>query len=248
MPNFEVLAADNHQSLKIDEPKLVATFAKQHMLNVEITECVNAATEFPLFFSRVAQGNSWTVSALCSFMPGQHMFCPTQTEWTAHYTPMSLRTLPLSIQYNGGQQTTMVDIDNPAVNQETGESLYNSASRPTPYLSSKLKQLDERLSAFNQTQSVLKHVESLGLIQAVDLIIEFASGEHQRINGLATVNENQLKSLSADVLFELNNQGVLAPLYSLLGSILQVNRLIRLHNQRYTESQIKNIKFETSKS
>lgn len=249
MPNFESLSADKHSQLFVDEQKLIATFAKQHMVHVEVAECVNASTEFALFFSRIANGKGWTVSALCSFVPGQNLFSPSAEQWTAHYTPMSLRTLPLSMQYDEqNQSTVMLDTAHSAVSSHHGEALYNAANRPTPYLSNKLKQLDERVSAFAQTQSILANAEKLGLIQPVDLILEFANGEQQRINGLATVNENALKGLSAQTLHELNTQGVLAPMYSLLGSILQVNRLIRLHNGRYPENQIKNIKFETSKS
>ena len=99
-----------------------------------------------------------------------------------------------------------------------------------------------------QTAVMLNQLNEMGLIHAVDLIIEYKDNTNQRVGGLATVNEQRLQNLSADELATLNQKGLLNVLFSILGSIFQVNRVIRLHNTKFPGRAVNNIKFETSKS
>lgn len=98
MPNFQTLSADSHSDVTIDESKLPLTFSKFHLVNVEIKEAVQAASEYPLFFSRASNNQYWTISALCGLAPQENVF-ETQGSWLAHFTPMSLRTLPFTLSF-----------------------------------------------------------------------------------------------------------------------------------------------------
>ena len=99
-----------------------------------------------------------------------------------------------------------------------------------------------------QTAVMMNQISEMGLIHSVDLIIEFKDNTSQRVGGLATVNEQRLQNLTAEELANLNQKGLLNVLFNILGSILQVNRVIRLHNTKFPDRAVNNIKFETSKS
>ena len=192
MPNFQTLSSDLHSEIRVDESKLTATFAKFHLVNVEIKEAGQASCEYPLFFSKAANNQYWT--------------------------------------------------------QNAGETLFLSSKRPTAYLDNKKKLLSERVSAMQQTAALLNQVSEMELIQPVDLIIEYADNTQQRVGGLATVNEHRLQNLSSDEMALLHEKGLLNVLFNVLGSIFQVNRVIRLHNTKFPSRAVKNVKFETSKS
>lgn len=246
MPHFEVLSAQAHGHIRVDEPQLVGEFARRHMLNIELREAIQAASEFPLFISKVSNTNSWAISALCGLAPGENVFCQ-QHQWLAHYTPLCLKTLPLLIQMNDQGSQTLLDTQSVAISEDKGEALYLSTGRPSAYLNAKQKLLAERVAAMSQTTELLNQLAELDLFQPVDLIIEFADNTQQRVGGLYSLNEQRIQELSPAQLASLNKHNTLSVLFNILGSIFQVNRLIRLHNSRFTERAVSNIKFETSK-
>ena len=253
MPNFEVLTADKHSDVRVDEGKLAKTFANFHLVNVEIKEAVQASSEYPLFFSKVSNQQRWTISALCGFAPKENVF-ETQGTWLAHVTPLSLRTLPFTLSFESDPTTpeTLLDMDSPAVaksntGKDSGDALFLSSGRPTAYLDNKQKLLKERVDAMQQTASLLGELAELALIQPTDLLIEYADKTQQRVGGLAMLNEERLQQLSPDTLSALNKKGVLSVLFNILGSVFQINRVIRLHNTKFPTRLISNVKFEISK-
>lgn len=249
MPTFETLSADTHSTLTIDESKLASTYSKFHLLNIEIKEAVQASSDFPLFFSKSTEAKYWTISALCGLAPQENVF-ETQGTWLGHYAPLSLRTLPFIVRLGneGQQQEVLIDVDSPAISSQNGEALFLSSKRPTAYLDNKKKLLDERVTAMQQTAVMMNQISEMGLIHTVDLIIEYKDNTNQRVGGLATVNEQRLQNLTSEELASLNQKGLLNVLFNILGSILQVNRVIRLHNTKFPDRAVNNIKFETSKS
>lgn len=253
MPNFEVLTADKHSDVRVDEGKLAKTFANFHLVNVEIKEAVQASSEYPLFFSKVSNQQRWTISALCGFAPKENVF-ETQGTWLAHVTPLSLRTLPFTLSFESDPTTpeTLLDMDSPAVaksntGKDSGDALFLSSGRPTAYLDNKQKLLKERVDAMQQTASLLGELAELALIQPTDLLIEYADKTQQRVGGLAMLNEERLQQLPPETLSALNKKGVLSVLFNILGSVFQINRVIRLHNTKFPTRLISNVKFEISK-
>lgn len=253
MPSFEVLTADKHSDVRVDEGKLAKTFANFHLVNVEIKEAVQASSEYPLFFSKVSNQQRWTISALCGFAPKENVF-ETQGTWLAHVTPLSLRTLPFTLSFESDPTTpeTLLDMDSPAVaksntGKDSGDALFLSSGRPTAYLDNKQKLLKERVDAMQQTASLLGELAELALIQPTDLLIEYADKTQQRVGGLAMLNEERLQQLPPETLSALNKKGVLSVLFNILGSVFQINRVIRLHNTKFPTRLISNVKFEISK-
>ena len=125
--------------------------------------------------------------------------------------------------------------------------MFLSSGRPTAYLDNKQKLLKERVDAMQQTASLLSELAELALIQPTDLLIEYADKTQQRVGGLAMLNEERLQQLSPETLSALNKKGVLSVLFNILGSVFQINRVIRLHNTKFPTRLISNVKFEISK-
>ena len=69
MSDYEVLEPSRHAQLRIDEQQRTQLFTQRHMVNIELKEAVQAAADFPLFISKVADNSRWAISALCYYCP-----------------------------------------------------------------------------------------------------------------------------------------------------------------------------------
>jgi len=84
-------------------------------------------------------------------------------------------------------------------------------------------------------------------ILGVDLALNYADGQTNRIRGLSMIHEDNLQSLPSERLTELRDRGYLAPIYAMLFSVFQLNALIRRNNAAEGTTKIKNINLEVSK-
>lgn len=248
MADYQLLDPAIHSELRINEEQRAALFAEHHMVNIELKEVVQAASDFPLFISKISDSSQWAVSALCGLAPSENVFVD-DNQWLAQYTPLSLQTLPFILKSQGPQSEAdlLIDCHSSALSKSQGEPLYLSSGRFTVYLNNKKKLLTERVAAMAQTRGLLHEMASLGLFRPINLVLLFADGSRQKIGGLYGLDEQALHALPAEDLKKLNTHNTLAALFNILGSVFQVNRLIRLHNQKFPNRTVSNIKIETNK-
>jgi len=69
------------------------------------------------------------------------------------------------------------------------------------------------------------------LLQELELNIGLSTGEKKKLVGIFTVNEEKVKELSDDKVVDFHKRGLFVPIYSMLGSLSQINRLVQLRNQ-----------------
>lgn len=235
--------------------------ARQHLLNLRAHEIGRVLCDLPVFFSRASNGQ-YLVSALCSFVPGQNLWVQ-QAQWQALYLPMCLQTYPLFLL--GGpaaaEQRLGIDLtalcaapqaaDAPAATDPAailGEALFDGNGQPTLYLSRQRALLGADVQQDFLTYQFCRTLVQWQLLKAVDLVLQMQDGSLQTIQGLATVDEDKLQSLSPEQLSQLQQQGYLALLHGILMSIYQLNGLIRRHNQRPELPGVKSVRLELSRS
>ncbi len=235
--------------------------ARQHLLNLRAHEIGRVLCDLPVFFSRASNGQ-YLISALCSFVPGQNLWVQ-QAQWQALYQPMCLQTYPLFLLGGPDAATSRLGIDLTALqstaataatstatapNPTLGEALFDSRGQPTLYLSRQRALLEADVEQDFLTYQFCRTLVQWQLLKAVDLVLQMQDGSLQTIQGLATVDEDKLASLSAAQLAQLQQQGYLALLHGILMSIYQLNALIRRHNQRPELPAVKTVRLELSRS
>lgn len=233
--------------------------ARQHLLNLRAHEIGRVLCDLPVFFSRASNGQ-YLISALCSFVPGKNLWVQ-QAQWQALYQPMCLQTYPLFLLGGPDAATSRLGIDLTAMktaaiaadtatapNPTLGEALFDSKGQPTLYLSRQRALLEADVEQDFLTYQFCRTLEQWQLLKAVDLVLQMQDGSLQTIQGLATVDEDKLQSLSAEQLAQLQQQGYLALLHGILMSIYQLNGLIRRHNQRSELPAVKTVRLELSRS
>ena len=80
------------------------------------------------------------------------------------------------------------------------------------------------------TENFIKELEENDLLQELELHIDLASGEKKKLTGIFTVNEDKVKSLADDKVLDFHKRGLFVPIYAMLVSLGQVNRLVQLRN------------------
>ena len=80
------------------------------------------------------------------------------------------------------------------------------------------------------TENFIKELEENDLLQELELKIDLSTGEKKKLTGLFTVNEDKIKALADDKVLDFHKRGLFVPIYAMLGSLAQMNRLVQLRN------------------
>jgi hypothetical protein len=258
MHQLIALSVSNQLATAVVADAALVYARSQHLLNVRINEISQLLADVPVFFSRHQQTGQWLLSGLYSVTPAQNLWVQ-QGQWLGSYQPVCMQTYPLML---GTDPSQLMLVDDSRVLQQGATPgampLFSENGQPSEYLRRQKAMLDNDLQQEYLTFQFVKAVNALGLIKELDLHLMLADGSSQVIKGLATVDEDQLQSLSAEQLQQLQQQGYLLLLHAMLLSITRLNRLIQLHNlrpdgQRPDAQQpgsqlLKSIKLEISRS
>jgi hypothetical protein len=90
------------------------------------------------------------------------------------------------------------------------------------------------------TENFIKELQENDLLQEIELNITLAAGEKKKLVGIFTINEEKVKGLSDDKVLDFHKRGLFVPIYSMLGSLSQVNNLVKLRNLS-SETKVSNV-------
>ncbi|GAA0665325.1 SapC family protein [Rheinheimera tangshanensis] len=257
MSMFVELTAQTHAQTAVIKNAPLRFAVRLHMLNIQVTEISKLIGDLPVFFSRHQTSGQWLISALCSFTPGQNLFVQKE-QWLASYQPVSMQTYPLSLSQAKPTKLAITmdkDVICPAT-EANAHALYTVDGQASVFLRQQVTMLETGLQHEYLSYQFIKTITELGLIKELDLHLLQQDGRSQIIKGLATVDEDKLQTLTAEQVYQLQQQGYLLILHAMLLSITQLNKLIQLHNQRYSgaDSQdqqlglLKSVRLELNRS
>ncbi len=248
MATLTALKASEHGALKLKTETGVIFAQSAHMLPLRVTEVAQATVDFPVMISRMSNG-TMSLSALTSFEPHKNLFV-SGGEWTSSFQPVAMKTYPfflMKAEDGSANPVLGIDGDSKALSGEKGEAIFDKKGK----LSLTVKQLQAQLLEDSKnmvhTFQFFETLEEFELIRSVDLGLNYADGQTNRIRGLSMIHEDNLQSLSSERLTELRDRGYLAPIYAMLFSVFQLNALIRRNNSFAETKHIKSINLEVSK-
>ena len=235
-----------HLDLRVKPSSNVALAAKQQIMKLRVTEVAKAVTSFPVFFTRDPRNGAWVLSALSSFEQNQNLFVK-QHRWDTAFQPTSVQTHPIYLMqspHKDNSYTLGIVEQSDAFSNEDGEPLFDSKGRPSLYLSRIQKLLEADINNDFQTMKFSEKLAELDLLKAVNLSIQYQDDSVQNLNGLHTLDEDKLQSLSESQLLELNKLGYLVPIHAMLISIYQLNSLVKKSNEGQGVRAVKQLKIE----
>lgn len=250
MTKLVELSSNEHKKLNVIPSAIIEYASKQHVLPVSAVEIAHAATCFPVFMSRNKVDGGWSFSAMTGFLLNQNLFVE-KGAWQPVYQPSALRTYPLYLMKSPKDSekfTVGFDPQNSAFSLSEGKELFVAEGKPSEHLAAVTKLLENELQHMQASFHFANTLENLGLLKAIDLKVIYVNEQYSTIQGLHTIDEDKFKTLPAETLAQLNEQGYLMPIHAMLMSIYQLNVLINKNNEHTGNVPISTVKMEVTKA
>ena len=236
MSNYALLNNVDHADIRVitDRSARYRDDIKQSL--VFPFEFRNVQACYPILFQQHSEGDFYPL-ALFGFQEKENLFLD-ESGWQAPYIPAMVRREPFLIGFQDsdsrGESQRMrvlsIDMDHPRVNTEHGEPLFQPLGGRTPFLEGVANLLETIYAGIEHNKSFVGALQELDLLESVTLEIELKDGSRNQLIGFHCLNEDKVRALSAEVLGDLNERGYLMPLFMVLASMGNIQRLVELKN------------------
>lgn len=223
------LSPSEHKKAFIDPIRAINDFRTAQVVRLRVPEVGNAACCFPVVFTKDPQMGSWDISALTSLEPESNLFIG-DGQWLGVYSPLAIRTHPVCLAKFEDQEQVSLALRSEDLST-SGVELYDDHGRPTEHLRTVEQALHEDLSGASATQVFCRQLQSLELIQPINIKVLYQDDTSRTLEGLYTLDQDRLSALVDSALLELQKRGYLMAMHSMLTSLFQLNRLIKRHNE-----------------
>lgn len=229
------LSREKHRDWRIEPTTNYAFAAKTNSVYIAGAEFMRAAKEYPIVFSRRADGAVFPV-VLLGFKNEQNLFVDNKGTWQAGYIPAYVRRYPfiLAETSQDGEANFTVCLDEAyegfTRSRDKGQTLFDEAGEPSGLLEHSMEFLKEYQGHINLTNAFCKQLQALDLLETVRADIALADGEKQALGGFLCVNRSKLKQLQTDKLAHLVQRDQLELVYSHLLSLSNLDNLLKRGN------------------
>ena len=237
--HFEVINNQDHSDIKIITENR-ATLGDAVMQAMALPfEFRNLQAWYPIFF-QIDRDDNYYPLALMGFEEDENLFL-AEPDWKAGYIPAMMRRGPFLIGMKDAkdsagetQQARLLSLDmqHPRVNKDEGEPLFKTFGERSEYLEEQAGLLEALHDGLDHCRAFTAALQTESLIESVTLELTTNDGVRNQLVGLSGINEEKLQSMSATTLDHFNQQGFLMPLYMVLASMSNVQRLIQLKNEK----------------
>lgn len=234
MPKLETLDRTVHRNLRIQDERAFAACKDISMCAVGLAEIARLVVEYPVVFTRNGDTDQYMCVALFGCEPTENVFWQ-DGRWSSFLVPLNVGRQPFNVAIadnpaagEGQKQIlTCIDVENPAVQSETGEPLFDESGADTPYLRHKLSLLAELFDDERRCREFTDRAAALDLIRPFQLELKAQGVQTRKIAGLYAIDENKLRALDGATLADLNSRGYLHAMYAMLSSLGHLQILAR---------------------
>ena len=224
--NYVPLDKDKHSALKIKLQHNFEFAKETHLASATLREFAQIASCMPIAFIKdQASGNFHTIAMLGLEQSNNLYF--KDDKWQGHIMPLNIQRYPFDVRPDGEKLGVFIDENSPLVGNE-GESLFTEAGEPSEYLKNRQDLLGEIANSEMATQRFIKKIVDLGLLDTLQLNVQYTNGETRNVTGVYSINEKRVNELPDETIIELKNSGFLGAIYTVMLSLTQLNRLVQL--------------------
>jgi hypothetical protein len=231
MPNYVLLDSEKHQNIKLLPQGNFIHTAKFHQVSLTLGEFAHASTSFPVVFMKDPQQGKFRAAAMLGLLADKNLYC-SEDDWLGVYVPAVILRAPFELgpDLNDDKTLTLyIDEDSEYISESNGQALFE-AQQPSQRLLQVQKMFadyfQDEIATQKFTEQLLKH----SLLREIELNVKFDDQKVTKIRGIYSINEDALRLLPASDLSDFHLNGYLMPIYAMLASLGQINRLIKLHN------------------
>jgi hypothetical protein len=179
-------------------------------------EFASAALEYAVVFG--GTGDAVMPITVLGVRTNGNLYVTKEGGWQAKYIPAFVRRYPFVFFSRDDGKTFTLCIDEAfrGFNQSgRGKRLFGDDGNPTPYVKNVLKFLRQYQLEFQRTQAFCNKLKDLNLLEPMQAQIKFGSGERMALGGFTVVDRARLKTLSGNVLAQLEQSDELELIYML---------------------------------
>jgi len=227
MVDIVLLDPVRHADLRVKAGAAAAHGDDQRFVHVVLREFPLLVVHYPILLSKDAETGAFFCGAMLGIDPNENLFLDRNGGMTA-YRPLNLQRMPF---YAAGDQLA-IDLDNSRVGTNDGEPLFDDAGEPSAFTRSIAAAFGELRPGIEATKAFIATLLALDLIEPVDISLSFDDGETRELHDLYTIDQERLRSLPDDVVFDLFRRGYLHSISLMIASLKQIPVLARMRNQR----------------
>jgi hypothetical protein len=182
-------------------------------------EFPHAASEYAIIFTGPPE--SLMPAVILGVRDNENLYLSKGGKWEAKYIPAFVRRYPFVFSKSADNQRFVLCVDEAfsGFNREgRGQKLFSTDEKPTPYVESILKFLQDYQAQFNRTQAFCNKVRELDLLEPMQAQVDLG-GKKFSLTGFMAVNRAKLKAVPAEKLAELAKTDELELLYLHLQSM-----------------------------
>lgn len=238
MSNFALLNNVEHQDIRVITERS-ADYGDNVMYAMTFPhEFRDVQAFYPILIHR-DENEEFYPMALFGFRQGENLFLD-ESGWHARYVPAMIRRQPFLIGYQASKEASAteparvlsLDMDNPRVNKEAGERLFQPLGGRTPYLEDIANLLEAIYQGYEQNKRFMGALKEHDLIESVTFDITLDDGSKNQLFGFYTIDEDRLRQLPGSTLEKFSQEGFLMAIFMMLASLTNVRTLIDLENRK----------------
>jgi len=226
MTNLVNLDRVAHRNLRVVEEQAFSVCKDLTMCAVSLDEIPRLVIEYPIVFTRTNDNDGYVCVALFGISPDKNLYWQ-DGKWNSHTVPMNIGRQPFFVslpEINQGdspaqQAMTCIDLDNPGLQMDAGEPIFDDKGEYTGYLRHKMNLLAELIDGERRSRLFTQKAAELGLIHSIQLEVRAPGGDTRKFSGLYSIDERKLRSLDATAVAGLNSSGYLHAMYAMLSSL-----------------------------
>lgn len=229
-----ILNNDQHRSVAVDtraRPEYGDVVNRAVALSAEFNELHR---EYPLLLRKTEEAPGFVAHAILGFEKDENLFIEGD-RWTSTFIPAALARGPFSLGYiraeDGGDAPAdikvMIDEQHPRLRAD-GQPVFLPLGGETPYLQG-IKRILQTLDTGLRVDRVLyRELVAMDLLEEVKISISVFAELRYDFTGYYTINQEKFAALGADALLRLHRLGLLGPVYFLVSSLGNFQRLVNL--------------------
>jgi len=231
--NVVPINKERHAAIRIKDLTDFSFAAQFHIAYVTMHEFMRGASAFPVVFLEDKEKGEFRPVALLGLNAGENLFVDALGQWQGPYVPAIIRRHPFALApaAQDGQFVVCIDEDSAVVSQSAGAPLFDEQGAPTQVLENVKRYLIEMQKMDALTQQFCRFLATHQLFTPLNMRVRDID-KVKNVAGCFVVNEERVNQLSDELHLEMKRQGYLAPVYAQLISLTQIERLVKLQDEK----------------
>ncbi len=243
--NIVAVKKEQHQNLKVANERDLSHVANQHIAPVTVREFPQAATSYPIVIVKDPDSERYRTVVMLGLEAGENLYHDDK-RWQAIYIPQSISLVPFSLGLDPDKEKTLtacIDLDSPFVGEDKDQPLFDADGNDTEFFKNVQEQIGRLYENEVANENFVKILLENDLLQELELNVAFNNGEKKKLVGLYGINEEKFHALSDEKVLEFYKLGLFTPVYAMLTSAGQVNRLAQLRNASENPLKVSGISY-----